>query len=79
MAIAVQLKEFIMEQIDHARIIARARQMRAEDIRRGQGMLWARLRRVAGLAAASLGTGLIVLAELIRPAFSWNPQQHRHS
>ena len=68
-----------MEPLNNAEIIAEARQMRANEIRRMQGLMGSRLRLVAGLAAESLAVGIAALGEFIRPAFSWNPQERRHS
>ena len=68
-----------MKLIDNAEIIAQARQMRAEEIRRAQGQIGKRMSTIAGLAAKSLTAGLSALAELIRPFFTWNPQAQRHS
>ncbi|HNJ75706.1 MAG TPA: hypothetical protein PLE72_03000 [Azospira sp.] len=63
-----------MEQIDIAAIERRARQLRAEEIRRIEGLFAERLCVTGRLAAASLFSGLLALAELLRPMFSWNPQ-----
>ena len=63
-----------MEQIDIAAIERRARRLRAEEIRRIEGLFAERLRVTGRLAAASLFSGLLALAELLRPLFSWNPQ-----
>jgi hypothetical protein len=65
--------------LDNAEIITEAREMRANEIQRIRGLLWSRLRLVAGLATESLAVGIAALAEFIRPAFSWNPQERRHS
>jgi hypothetical protein len=63
-----------MEPIDIAAIERRARQLRAEEIRRIEGLFAERMRVTGRLAAASLFSGLLALAELLRPLFSWNPQ-----
>lgn len=63
-----------MEQIDIAAIERRARQLRAEEIRRIEGLFAERLRVMGRLAAATLFSGLLALAGLLRPLFSWNPQ-----
>lgn len=60
--------------IDIPAIEQRARQLRAEEMQRLQGLMTERLRLLGVLAAHSLldlaeGTG-----ELLRPMFSWNPQ-----
>ena len=68
-----------MEPLNYAEIIAQARQMRANEIQRMQCLMGSRLRLVAGLAAESLAVCIAALAEFIRPAFSWNPQERRHS
>ena len=68
-----------MELLNHADIIAKAREMRAEEIQRVQGVVWNRTCLLASIAVQSLAGGITSLAELIRPFFSWNPQEHRHS
>lgn len=63
-----------MEYIDIAAIERRARQLRAEEIRRIEGLFAERLRVTGRLAAGSLFAGLLAFAEMLRPLFSWNPQ-----
>lgn len=60
--------------LDIAAIEQQARQRRAEEMQRIQGLVSIRLRLYGQLMGASLLTGLIVLAEALRPLFSWNPQ-----
>lgn len=68
-----------MEELDTVTIIEQARRLRAEEIQRVQGVIWARTRLLAGLAGESLMTGLGAVAEFIRPLFSWNPRERWHS
>lgn len=60
--------------LDIAKIEQEARAARAREIQRVQGLFAARLRLVAGLALGSLAAGFAAVGELLRPLFSWNPQ-----
>jgi len=66
-----------MAPIDIADIERQARALRAEEMQRLQGIFAERL----GLYARLLGRSLLSLAQIIskilRPAFSWNPQNRR--
>lgn len=63
-----------MAPIDIAAIERRARQLRAEEIRRIEGLFAERMRVTGRLLAESTFAGLLAVAEAIRPVFSWNPQ-----
>lgn len=59
-----------MNSYDTSDIVRKAREMRAEEMRRIQGLTAARLALYVRLLAGSLvGAG-----EVLRPLFSWNPQ-----
>jgi len=60
--------------IDIPAIEQRARQLRAEEMQRLQGLMTERLRLLAVLAAHSLLDLAEGAGELLRPMFSWNPQ-----
>lgn len=66
-----------MDPIDIAAIEQRARQLRAEELQRIQGLLSARLRVYGHLLGASLHTGLVAASESLRHLFSWNPRTGR--
>jgi len=60
--------------LDITAIDQHARHLRAIDMQRNPGRMSAQMRLYAQLLAASLLTGLIVLSEVLRYLFSWNPQ-----
>lgn len=59
-----------MDTFDNVEIIRKAREMRAEEMRRVQGLVTARLVVYVRLLAGSLADA----GEALRPLFSWNPQ-----
>ena len=59
-----------MDMIDSNEIVRQAREMRAEEIRRIESLIAARLGLYLRLLAGSLGDA----GEALRPLFSWNPQ-----
>lgn len=61
--------------IDIPAIERHARQLRAEEMQRLQGVLAERLGLYALLLARSLLAVLETAAECLRPWFSWNPQE----
>lgn len=63
-----------MSPIDIAAIERRARQLRAEEIRRVEGIFAERIRILGRLLVATVFSGLLSVADLLRPIFSWNPQ-----
>ncbi|MFC5299916.1 RSP_7527 family protein [Azospira restricta] len=63
-----------MSPYDIAAIERRARELRAEEIRRLNGLFAERLCVLGRLLAATGFSAVIALAEAIRPLFSWNPQ-----
>lgn len=63
-----------MNPIDIPAIERRARQMRAEEMRRIEGLFVDRLCVTGRLLAATTFSALLSLAGLLRPLFSWNPQ-----
>jgi hypothetical protein len=62
-----------METYDTNEILRQARAMRAEEMRRIQGLMTARLVVYVRLLAGSLADA----GEVLRPLFSWNPQNAR--
>jgi hypothetical protein len=64
----------IMAPIDIPRIEFEARQLRAEEMQRINGLISARMALYGRLMAASMLSGLATLAEILLPLFSWNPQ-----
>ncbi len=63
-----------MSPIDIVAIERRARQLRAEEIRRVEGLFAERLRILGRLLAATAFSAALSVAEALRPMFSWNPQ-----
>lgn len=63
-----------MAPIDIPAIERQARALRAQEIQRLQGLFAERLSLYMVLLGSSLLAGLEVLANALRPAFSWNPQ-----
>lgn len=59
-----------MQPIDIPTIERHARQLRAQEIQRLEGLFAERAR----LYAVLLGHSLLSLLEAVRPLFSWNPQ-----
>lgn len=51
-----------------------ARKLRAEELQRIQGVMWARMAVYFRLLATSGKSALAVISESVRPLFSWNPQ-----
>lgn len=68
-----------MKPIDIPAIEARARALRAEEIRRLEGLFAERLRLIGRLAAGSVLAVAISASEQMRPVFSWNPQAREAS
>lgn len=66
-----------MRPIDIPAIEQEARELRAAEIHRLNGLFVERVELLAKLAAASTVAGAHVLSEMLRPLFSWNPQDHR--
>jgi hypothetical protein len=64
-----------MSPIDITRIEQQARQLRAEEMQRINGLVAARLRLYVQLLAATALSGAATVAAILRPLFSWNPQQ----
>ena len=65
-----------MDHLDHALIVERARQLRAQEIQRYQGLFGERLRLMAVLLGSSLLSVLEWISEELRPLFSWNPKPY---
>ncbi|MFA7290706.1 MAG: hypothetical protein WC023_00525 [Rhodocyclaceae bacterium] len=63
-----------MSPIDIPAIERRARQLRAEEIRRIEGLFAERMLILGRLLAGSAFAGVLALAEILRPLFSWNPK-----
>lgn len=72
-------KELIMSPIDITAIERQARQLRAEEMQRLQGLIAARLRLYGQLLAATALTGLAAVGSGLRLVFSWNPQARHPS
>lgn len=59
-----------MDKFDTREIVRQAKEMRAEELRRIEGLIAARLARHLRLLAGSVANA----GEVLRPLFSWNPQ-----
>lgn len=69
-----------MNSIDIPTIEKRARQLRAAEIQRINGIFAERTLLLVRLAAGSLATGVLAIGALLQPLFSWNPRaQKAHS
>ena len=67
-----------MSPIDLTKIEQEARQLRAEELQRIEGLIATRLDLYGRLLAATALAALTAAGESLRPLFSWNPQT-RHS
>ncbi len=65
--------------IDIIAIEQHARQLRAEEMQRLQGLLAERIRLLALLAGGTLLSLMEAVGEILRPLFSWNPQRRRET
>lgn len=63
-----------MSHIDIVAIERHARQLRAAEIRRIEGLFAERMLVLGRLLAGSAFAGALALAGMLRPLFSWNPQ-----
>lgn len=63
-----------MNSIDIPAIEKRARQLRAAEIQRINGIFAERTLLLVRLAAGSLATGVLAIGEFLQPLFSWNPR-----
>lgn len=63
-----------MQPIDIIEIERYARQLRAQEMQRCSGLVASRVALWVKLLAHALLAGLLGLATLVRPLFSWNPQ-----
>ena len=63
-----------MRPLDIPAIEQHARELRAAEIQRIQGLFAARGALLLRLASGSLLAGLATASEALRPLFSWNPQ-----
>lgn len=63
-----------MSPIDIAAIERRARQLRAEEMRRIEGLFAERMVLLGRLLAATALSAALTVAQMLRPMFSWNPQ-----
>ncbi|MCX7165145.1 MAG: hypothetical protein NTV11_02585 [Rhodocyclales bacterium] len=66
-----------MSPIDITKIEREARQMRAEEMQRIEGVIAARLQVYGQLLGATALSGLAAIGKSLRALFSWNPQAHR--
>jgi hypothetical protein len=71
---APRQQESIMRPLDIPAIEQHARELRAAEIQRIQGLFAARGALLFRLASGSLLAGLAAASEALRPLFSWNPQ-----
>ena len=65
-----------MRPIDIPAIEEQARELRAAEIHRINGLFAERAELLAKLTAESTLAGAHVFSEMLRPMFSWNPQEH---
>ncbi len=63
-----------MKPIDIAAIEQEARELRAAELRRIEDIFASRLRLLAALASHTMMDAVEAVGELLRPLFSWNPQ-----
>jgi hypothetical protein len=63
-----------MNSIDIPSIEKRARQLRAAEIQRLNGLFAERTLLLIRLAAGSLATGVLAIGAFLQPLFSWNPR-----
>lgn len=63
-----------MNPIDIVRIEQEARQLRAQELQRIEGLIAARVALYGRLLAGSALSALAALGESLRPLFSWNPK-----
>jgi hypothetical protein len=63
-----------MNSIDIPAIEKRARQLRAAEIQRINGIFAERTLLLVRLAAGSLATGVLAIGEFLQPLFSWHPR-----
>ncbi|MCX7148049.1 MAG: hypothetical protein NTY05_01375 [Rhodocyclales bacterium] len=63
-----------MNPIDIVRIEQEARQLRAKELQRIEGLIAARLGLYGRLLAATALSALAAIGESLRPLFSWNPK-----
>lgn len=64
-----------MHPIDIPAIERQARELRAAEIRRMNGLFAERTQLFTRLAAKSAVAGVHAISEMLRPLFSWNPQE----
>lgn len=65
-----------MDHLDYALVVEQARQLRAQELQRYQGLFGQRLRLCGRLLAETLLAVLGWLSEGLRPLFSWNPKPY---
>ncbi|MBL8421500.1 MAG: hypothetical protein JNK92_12790 [Dechloromonas sp.] len=65
-----------MYPIDIPAIEYQARELRAAEIQRMNGLFSERAQLLTRLAAKSTVAGAHAISEILRPLFSWNPQAH---
>jgi hypothetical protein len=70
-------KEAIMTPINIEVVEREARQLRAQELQRIEGIFVERMALYGRLLVGSAGAGLAVIADALRPLFSWNPQARR--
>jgi len=73
--VALNQMELMMYPIDIPAIERQARELRAAEIQRINGLFAERTLLLTRLAASSILAGAHAISELLRPLFSWNPQE----
>jgi hypothetical protein len=73
--IALNQMELMMYPIDIPAIERQARELRAAEIQRMNGLFAERTLLLTRLAASSILAGAHGISEMVRPLFSWNPQE----
>lgn len=63
--------------IDIIAIEQKARRMRAEEIQRMEGLVWARLQLLVSLLAGSIGSGVTEIASALRALLTSHPRAGR--
>ena len=66
-----------MSPLNIAAIEQEARQIRAKEMQRVQGLVAARLRVYGQLLLATVLSGMVIIDNGLRALFSWNPQARR--
>ena len=68
-----------MAPIDYPSLERYARELRAQEIRRLEGVAAERMSVYLRLLGESVLHGLYLFSEMLRPLFSWTPDRRRHT